>query len=173
MRKVSGQIDDFAYISEDESRIIIGYDLKQVEKTNIYEWYEIYFYKKQINSVNFQLVKDAIINDINIRTDYNILTGFIWKDINVYLSPENQRNFSEAQRMAEKYGDSVLPLRFKLGEDENENPVYYVFETIEDLDEFYNLAFSYVNTCLNNGWQIKDTINWEPYQEYFPEEDSK
>jgi len=46
MRKVSGQIDDFAYISEDESRIIIGYDLKQVEKTNIYEWYEIYFYKK-------------------------------------------------------------------------------------------------------------------------------
>jgi len=65
--------------------------------------------------------------------------------------------------MTEKYGDSVLPLRFKLGEDENENPVYYVFETIEDLDKFYNLAFSYVNTCLNNGWQIKDTINWEPY----------
>ena len=24
----------------------VFYDLKQVEKTNIYEWYEIYFYKK-------------------------------------------------------------------------------------------------------------------------------
>ena len=71
--------------------------------------------------------------------------------------------------MAEKYGEAVLPLRFKLGEDSEGNPVYHTFETVAELDAFYTQAFRYVNQCLNEGWQRKDSIDWEPYKELFPE----
>lgn len=171
MNKVSGLQSDFAYLREDASRTIIGYGLNKPEDREFYEWYEVYIYKKQKGNINFKDVKDAILEDINSQTDEKILSGFVWNNINVWLSAENQRNFSETQRMAEKYGDAVLPLRFKLGENENEEAVYHTFETVEELDDFYTKAFRYVNECLNEGWQRKDNVDWEPYKEYFPEQE--
>ena len=114
-------------------------------------------------------IKRAVCDIYNAQTDEKILSGFVWtpvggEPINVWLSAENQRNFSEAQRMAEKYGDRVLPLRFKLGEDAEENPVYHVFETVAELDSFYAEAFAFVNQCLNEGWQRKDSVDWSEYQ---------
>ena len=52
---------------------------------------KIYFFERIIKKNLLSLKRKpskvtSFINDINIRTDYNILTGFIWKDINVYLS---------------------------------------------------------------------------------------
>ena len=73
--------------------------------------------------------------------------------------------------MAEKYGDSVLPLRFKLGEDSESNPVYHTFETVAELDAFYTQAFRYVNQCLNEGWAIKDNFDWKPYENLLPNPD--
>ena len=168
MNKVNGKQSDFSLVREDGSRIVIGYGLTKLSKTS-YEWYEVYLAKKQISHLTFQMVKDAILADINTQTDEKILKGFLWNNINVWLSAENQRNFSEAQRMAEKYGSNVLPLTFKLGETENEQPVYHTFETVEELDAFYVQAFSFVNQCLNEGWQRKDAIDWEPYKALFPQ----
>lgn len=138
------------------------------------EWYEVYIYKRQNSQLSFQIVKDAILADINEKTDAKILSGFVWtpeggEPINVWLSAENQRNFSEAQRMAEKYGSLVLPLTFKLGEADDESAVYHTFETVEELEGFYAQAFAFVNQCLNEGWARKDAIDWTPYEELFPE----
>ena len=47
---------------------------------------------------------------------------------------------------------SILPITFKLGEDENEEPIYYTFTTVEELTSFYTQAFAYINQCLNEGW---------------------
>ena len=174
MNKISGKKSDFALLREDASRVIIGYGLKKVTGKSLYEWYEVYQYKRQNSQLSFQIVKDAILNDINEQTDMKILSGFVWtpeggEPINVWLSAENQRNFSEAQRMAEKYGSMILPLTFKLGEADDEQPVYHTFETVEELDSFYTQAFSFVNQCLNEGWQRKDAIDWAPYEALFPE----
>lgn len=170
MNKICGNKSDFAFLREDASRIVIGYDCKKIEGKDLYEWYEIYIYKKKKSSVSFQDVKDAILEDINAQTDIKILSGFVWtpeggEPINVWLSTENQRNFSEAQRMAEKYGSVVLPLKFKLGETEDEQPMYHTFETVVELDDFYVRAFSFVNQTLAEGWQRKDNIDWTPYEE--------
>lgn len=165
---MNGKRGDFAYLKEDGSRMVVGYGLKELEN-GLWECYEVELNKKQVNQVSLQVVKDAIIGDINTQTDEKILKGFVWNNINVWLSAENQRNFSEAQRMAEKYGSNVLPLTFKLGETEDEQPVYHTFETVEELDAFYVQAFSFVNQCLNEGWQRKDAIDWEPYKALFPE----
>ena len=169
MNKVCGNQQDYIPVREDRSRYIISYDLQEAPN-NLYCWYEIYIYKKQKSYISFQDVKDAILNDINSQTDYKILTGFVWNNIHVYLSIENQRNFSEAYHMAQS-NSSILPITFKLGEDENEEPVYYTFTTIEELTSFYTQAFAYINQCLNEGWQRKDAIDWEPYKALYPEQE--
>lgn len=170
MSKISGLETDFAYLRGDGSRIIVGYGLQET-RDGLYEWYEVYFYKKQKNSISFKDVKDAILEDINKQTDEKILNGFVWNNINVWLSSENQTNFSEAQRMASVKPELVLPVTFKLGEIDDETPVYHTFETFEELDGFYTQAFGYINQCLNEGWQRKDAIDWEPYKEFFPDEE--
>lgn len=169
MNKVCGNISDFSISREDESRYVISYDLQEAPN-NLYTWYEIYFYKKQVEKPTFKMIKQAVYNDINSQTDYKILTGFTWNNIHVYLSIENQRNFSEAYHMAQS-SSSILPITFKLGEDENEEPVYYTFTTVEELTSFYTQAFAYINQCLNEGWQRKDAIDWEPYKALYPEQE--
>lgn len=167
MKKVSGAIKDFALVRDEGSRIVVCYGYTAVDEKNA-TWYEIYFYTKK-GKPSFEQVKQAIIDGINSKTDEKILSGFVWNNIKVWLSAENQRNFSEAQRMAEKLGESVLPLRFKLGENEQGQPVYHTFNTVAELDAFYVQAFAYVNQCLNEGWAEKDSIDWGIYKPYFPD----
>lgn len=159
-------------MKEEGSRIVIGYDLKKVTGKNMYEWYEVYIPKKEKSFISYQDVEDAILNDINAQTDYKILTGFVWtpeggEPINVWLSAENQHNYSEAERKA-KDNPTYLPIVFKLGENENKEAVYHTFTTYEELSGFYDSTFLYINQCLNEGWQRKDAIDWTPYKALFP-----
>ena len=173
MAKVYGLKQCYVPVRETYSQTIISYSITPEPDGVHATWYEVYFNKKEVQKPSLEQIKDAVISDINAQTDEKILSGFVWtpeggEPINVWLSAENQRNFSEAQRMAEKYGDRVLPLRFKLGEDAEENPVYHVFETVEELDNFYAEAFAFVNQCLNEGWARKDSIDWSEYEVFFP-----
>lgn len=166
MNKVSGNRSDFHFISEDHGRFIIGYGLKEADN-GLYEWYEVYLPKKQTNMLSLEVVKDAIIADIDARTDAKILNGYQFTPdgeetpITVWLSKESQTNFSEAHRL------QIVPVKFKLNEDDNKQPIYHVFETFEELNRFYIGGVQYINECLNQGWQEKDGIDWAPYEAYF------
>ena len=161
--KYSGNVSDFQPVVEDASRVVISYGLTELGEGRA-EWYEVVFYKKQ-GKPTMDAVKAAIIADINKQTDEKIISGFVWEGINVWLSEENQRNFSEAQRIADSMPDVILPVKFKLGEDADGKPVYHTFETSEELTEFYVTAVGYVNQCLAEGWAKKDGIDWTPYEE--------
>jgi hypothetical protein len=164
---MNGTKADFALIREEGSRIVIGYGLKKIKGTKLYEWFEIYIAKTKINHLSLQDVKDAIINDINARTDAKILNGYQFTPdgsetpVTVWLNTENQHNFQEAQRL------QVIPVKFKLNEDENKQPIYHTFTTIEELNRFYTGGVVYVQQCLNEGWAEKDSIDWEPYETLF------
>ena len=167
-----GLLDDFAPFVEEGSRIVIAYDLQEKEE-GMATWRELVFYKKA-GKPTMEAVKKAIIADINKQTDENIVSGFKWNGISVWLSEENQRNFAEAQRLAESMPDTILPVRFKLGEDEEGNPVYHTFETADELTGFYVEAVSYINACLNEGWEQKDSIDLSVYEPYLvPQEEKK
>ena len=168
MNKVCGNRNDYVPYREDRSRYIISYGLEEAPN-NLYTWYEIYFYKKQVGKPSFKMVKDAILDDINSQTDYKIVSGLVWNDKPVWLSTENQFNFAEGERKA-KDNPSILPVTYKIGQDAEGNPVYHTFTTVEEITGFYDTCFAYINQCLNEGWQRKDSIDWEPYKEYFPEE---
>ena len=168
MNKVCGNQQDYSPIRQDESRYVISYDLQEAPN-NLYTWYEIYFYKKQVEKPTFKMIKEAVFNDINSQTDYKILTGLVWENKPVWLSTENQFNFAEGERKA-KDNPSILPVTYKIGQDFEGNPVYHTFTTVEEITGFYDTCFSYINQCLNEGWERKDSIDWEPYKDYFPEE---
>lgn len=163
--KYCGQAADFALVREDASRVIISYDLQQKEGDTLVTWREVVFYKKQGGKPSIETVKKAVIADINKKTDEKIISGFVWNGINVWLSEENQRNFSEAQRIAATMPEAILPVTFKLGEEADGTPVYHTFETAEELTEFYLQAVAYINAALAAGWAEKDGMDWAAYEE--------
>ena len=173
MYKPQGPQSDFACVRDDGSRYVIGYNLKAKPDGKTYEWNEVYLYKRQQPQLTLHDVKEAIIADINARTDERILSGFTWMPaaggdpIPVWLSTENQFNFKSAYDLAVQKQGATLPVTFKMGELEDGTPVYHTFETMEDADDFYLQAVAHVNQCLADGWQEKDGIDWTPYEALF------
>jgi len=110
-------------------------------------------------------VKEFVFAVIDAQTDAKILNGYPFtpdgaeEPIIVWLSKENQTNFSEAHRL------QIVPVKFKLNETADKQPVYHVFETFEELDRFYSGGVVYINQCLQEGWAKKDNFDFTPYEQ--------
>lgn len=109
-------------------------------------------------------VKHVIINQINTDVEENIIHGFKWKDIPVFLSEENQRNFKAAYDIAFQMNGAPLPMKFKIGETKDEEAIYYTFEDMETFTDFYTKAVAHINSSLNKGWEEKDSIDWSKFE---------
>lgn len=154
MNKITGKKSDFMPVRDDGSRIAVCYGLTHLDE-ELYEWYELYFYKKQYTQVSFADIKNAILADINAHVKEKIVSGFVWNDNPVWLSEENQLNFSQA----------VVPATFKIGESEEGTPIYHTFETQEEMKIFSDACSAWKQQCLSEGWQEKDSIDWEAYKQ--------
>ena len=141
--------------------LVMRFDIEH--KKDRWECDEICLFYKEPH-LDMAEIKKAVLDYINAKTDERILSGFVWNGINVWLSSENQRNFSEAQRVALMTNGQRLPVTFNLGEDTDGQPVYHEFTTIEELTSFYLSAVSFIQQCLNDGWQKKDNIDWSKYE---------
>lgn len=108
-------------------------------------------------------VKNIVLNGYNQIIDEKILSGFVWKGMSVWLSSENQFNYKAAYDLAVMSQGKSLPTVFKFGT--TDNPVYYSFGTLEDINDFYISAMAYINTCLAEGWKQKDSIDWSVYEQ--------
>ena len=114
---------------------------------------------------SLQEVKDFVNGVIDAHTDAKILNGYEFtpdgedNPIVVWLSKENQTNFSEAHRL------EIVPVKFKLNETADKRAIYHTFMTFAELDRFYKGGVQYINQCLNEGWQEKDNFNFTPYEE--------
>jgi len=101
---------------------------------------------------------------INAQTDYRILTGCVWNGKPVWLSAENEFNFKAAADLADKTDGGILPIKFKLGEDENGEPVYHTFTKKEVLADFASKIFLHIQTAIKAGWDEKDSVDYSLYQ---------
>lgn len=140
---------------------ILRFDIEETE--NGWECDEVTIEHKE-RHMTMAEIKKAVLDYINAKTDERILSGFVWNGVNVWLSSENQRNFSEAQRVALMTNGQSLPVTFKLGEDADGQPLYHEFTTTEELTGFYLSAVAFIQQCLNEGWQEKDNIDWSKYE---------
>lgn len=112
---------------------------------------------------SLEQLKKLVLDAINKEVDEKILSGFVWKDMPVWLSTENQFNYKAAYDLAVMSQGQSLPVTFKFGA--TESPVYYTFETLDDISDFYISAMAYINSTLAEGWKLKDSIDWSVYEE--------
>ena len=124
--------------------------------------YAFWVSKKFYQKPSIEYLKNIILDYYDKETDNKILSGFKWNNMPVWLSTENQFNYKAAYDLAVQTEGTSLPVTFKFGD--RLNPVYYTFESLEDFTAFYTSAISYINNCLAEGWQKKDSINWNDYQ---------
>ena len=157
MNKVNGKKTSFAPIREDGSRITICYGLKKLSG-NLYEWLEVYLPKKQLSALTLADVKASIIANIDERIKAQIIGGMVWNGKPVWLSIENQLNFTNA----------TAPVTLKIGEQEDDTPVYHTFETQQDIADFCTACTQWTQQQRESGWQEKDGIDWAPYEALFP-----
>lgn len=108
-----------------------------------------------------QECKDIILAWMNTDIDRQILSGFVWNNMSVWLSSENQFNYKAAFDLAMQTDGATLPVTFKFGT--TEAPVYHEFTTVAELTDFYTAAMAHVNTVLKAGWMEKDNFDWSPY----------
>ena len=142
-------------VGRKEYEAIYGYG---EDEMGSYNWRKRYDHKPAITEVRSDI--ESLINE---RTDAAILTGFSWRGVSVYLSTENQFNFKASYDLAVQTQGATLPVKFKLGEDGDGTPVYHVFSEMEEFEDFYTKAISYVNDTLNAGWQEKDSVDYNDY----------
>lgn len=110
-----------------------------------------------------QELKRLFDGHYNEVTDNKILSGFVWREMPVWLSSENQFNYKAAYDLAVQTNGASLPVLFKFGT--TEEPVYYWFRTLEDISDFYLSAMGHISAALEDGWQKKDNVDWRFYEE--------
>lgn len=127
------------------------------QETDYATWMvEIFHHKPTLS-----YIKNMILDWNNKQVDYKILNNFVWNDMKIWLSTENQFNYKAAYDLAIQTNGANLPIVFKFGT--TEEPVYHNFETLEDLSNFYVSAMTYINNTLAEGWNKKDNIDWSVY----------
>lgn len=155
------------YNKVNDKYVTIMWDCKPITKVNA-EGVEIktplaVWQEHTFNHIPTLAEIKAIITDYyNKQIDQQILCGFVWNNMKVWLSTENQFNYKVAYDLAVQTGGATLPITFKFG-DETE-AVYHVFQTLDELTDFYLASINYVQSVLQEGWKKKDKINWNIYQ---------
>lgn len=109
-----------------------------------------------------EVMKSVVIGWYNEQIEEAILSGFVYEDMPVWLSTENQFNYKAAYDLAAQTDGATLPVTFKFGTDER--PQYREFTKLEELTDFYTKAMQHVQNTLAEGWKMKDAFNLEKYQ---------
>lgn len=106
-------------------------------------------------------IKSIVFTWYNANIDNEIVSGFVWNGLPIWLSGENQFNYKAAYDLAVQEPDS-LPVTFKFGTDKE--PVYHEFSTLEELTDFYMKAMKHIQDTLKSGWLKKDSVDLSLYQ---------
>lgn len=158
--KVQGSKSYYSPVRVDFTRIVISYNPQEVSETD-YTWNELVYYQKQ-GIPSFEQIKEDIIADANNEVKNTIISGFTWLHMPVWLSTENQANYKNALDIALQTDGSNLPITFKFGTDES--PVYYTFDTVDSLKDFWVACSKHITDAISEGWRVKDNINWDDYK---------
>lgn len=143
--------------------VTICFDYEPIVKNGVETDFASWMMHTFVTTPNMRGLKEYVLSSINKQVDNAILSGFKWNGVNIWLSSENQFNYKAAYDLAFQTNGASLPTVFKFGT--TEEPVYYKFDTLEELTDFYTKALTYINEQLAIGWYKKDSIDWSVYEE--------
>lgn len=147
--------DGIVVHSKKSCAVYVGFGKDSADGESGYNWRKDYDHIPDAAEVKADT--DALVNS---QTDAKILTGFSWNGKPVWLSTVNQFNFKAAYDLAVQTDGANLPVKFKLGEDAEGNPVYHTFTKTEVLADFVTRVFAFINDTLKEGWEEKDSIDY-------------
>ena len=98
---------------------------------------------------------------VNTQVDERILSGFSFEGASVWLSTENQLNYTAAFQLATSTGGSSLPVTLKFGADDS--PVFRTFSSLEDITAFYRAMQQHISSAVAWGWEQKGLFDTSPY----------
>lgn len=158
MQRVSGAEPQYLRIAHKrKGTYAIAVDVRQDEDGQ-YSYVEYLF----DHYPSMDEIRAAVNGYYNSITDEAILSGFTYEGVPVWLSSENQFNFKAAFDLAVQTNGASLPVKFKFGTEAE--PVYKTFTTVESLKDFYVAAIAYIQTCLEEGWEKKDSVDYNSYR---------
>lgn len=145
--------DQLARISKDKSILFYCCVLKPTEEDPMQSevWRKDFDHTPTVEEV-----KEAIEAFINEQTRQEIIKGFEYEGVRIWLSEENQITFNNTVN---------VPVTYKVGEDEEGKPVYRTFEKQAELTAFKRAIGDHVSRCLSAGYAKKDSVNYEKIME--------
>ncbi|MDR1671716.1 MAG: hypothetical protein LBR57_04275 [Alistipes sp.] len=105
-------------------------------------------------------IRAVIEAAVNVATEETIRSGYVWRDIPVWLSSENQMNYKIAYDLAVQTGGASMPVTFKFGAEE---AVYHTFETVDEFTDFYTGVARHIRDTVAEGWRQKDGLDLSLY----------
>ena len=144
-------------IGRNKWALFYGFGKDNPEAESGYNYYHVFTGRKP----SWDEVKALIVSQINANTDAKILSGFVWKDMPVWLSFENQFNYKVDYDRAVQSGGKSLPVTFKFGTDDE--VIYHSFESLNEITDFYESATAFVKEALADGWAEKDSLKEEDF----------
>lgn len=159
MKRIKGSSDVklFECVNPVKQKWRIRWDLQKEEDGSA-----SYMEEEFLGQPSPEMIKSVVMNWYNEQINDAILSGFIYEDMPVWLSSENQFNYKAAYDLALQTSGATLPVTFKFGTDEQ--PLYRKFITLEELTDFYTKAMLHVQNTLADGWEKKDTFDLDKYR---------
>lgn len=155
MNKIYGATvrqDGLVQIGRSKWELFYGYG---TENGSGYNWRQMYRH----NPTKAE-IKEAIEEVINEQVQETILSGLEYENNLVWLSAENQRNYT-AHATQLLNDETILPITEKLGTDAA--PVLVEFKTKAEYMTFYNAVSEHISSTINAGWKEKINIDWTTY----------
>ena len=106
--------------------------------------------KEELQKLLFETVNESVAD--------KILRGMSWDGQMVWLSDENQMNYKFAHDRAIQTDGKSLPMVVKVGDEYS--PEYVELKTIDEVKEFWNACLDHISECIQEGWNEKDSIDW-------------
>ena len=93
---------------------------------------------------------------VNEQTQERIVVGYQWKGKQVWLSGENQHNYTS------DYLAGELPVKVRVYDPDAEaSCTVALLETPEELADFYHGMVQHVRQCIEDGWSVKDSVDYD------------
>ena len=101
-------------------------------------------------------LRSVIEAHVNTMTQERIVGGYRWKGKQVWLSGENQQNYTS------DYLAGELPVKVRMYDPDSDASGTVAFiKTPEELADFYNGMVAHVRMCIEDGWSVKDSVDYD------------
>ena len=101
-------------------------------------------------------LRSVIEAHVNALTQDRIVGGYEWKGKQVWLSGENQHNYTS------DYLAGELPVKVRVYDrDADAQGTVTMIETPEELADFYHGMVAHVRQCIEDGWSVKDSVDYD------------